>query len=184
MAPSPYLNQCWDIVNWTLKNKLHWNFNRNSNIFIQENALENVVCEMAPILSRPQWVNKPFQSWIIIIHNPFGLLQGLYAWPCRPAAARLLCSLSVLVIAFHVLAHWALGAAILIDTFTASLRSLKTGCWHQASTVPGGTADQSVILNGWNDIIIRNLKVVCEAHRGVLKPFYFCFINNRKLCFV
>ena len=25
--------------------------------FIQENAFENVVCEMASILSRPQWVN-------------------------------------------------------------------------------------------------------------------------------
>ena len=33
-----------------------WNFNRNSNIFIQENVLENVVCEMASILSRPQCV--------------------------------------------------------------------------------------------------------------------------------
>ena len=34
--PSHYLNQCWNIVNWTLRNKLHWNFNRNSNIFVQE----------------------------------------------------------------------------------------------------------------------------------------------------
>ena len=33
------------------------NFNRNSNIFIQENALENVVCEMSSILSRSQCVN-------------------------------------------------------------------------------------------------------------------------------
>ena len=31
--------------------------NRNSYIFIQENAPENVVCEMASILSRPQCVN-------------------------------------------------------------------------------------------------------------------------------
>ena len=31
-------------------------FFRNSNIFIQQNALENVVCEMASILSRPQCV--------------------------------------------------------------------------------------------------------------------------------
>ena len=54
-APSHYLNQCWNIVNWTLRDKLQWNFNRNSNIFIQENALENIVCEMASMLSRPQW---------------------------------------------------------------------------------------------------------------------------------
>ena len=38
-------------------NKLQWNFNRNSNIFIQENAFESVVCEMAAMLSRPQCVN-------------------------------------------------------------------------------------------------------------------------------
>ena len=46
-APSHYLNQWWSIVNWTFRNKPQWNFNRNSNIFIQENALENVVCDLA-----------------------------------------------------------------------------------------------------------------------------------------
>ena len=55
-APSHYLIHCWNNVNWTLGNKLQWNFNRNSNIFIQGNAFENVVCEMASILSRPQCV--------------------------------------------------------------------------------------------------------------------------------
>ena len=25
-APSHYLNQCWGIVNWTIRNKLEWNF--------------------------------------------------------------------------------------------------------------------------------------------------------------
>ena len=38
-------------------NKFQWNFNQNSSILIQENALENVVCEMASILSRAQCVN-------------------------------------------------------------------------------------------------------------------------------
>ena len=33
------------------------NFKQNSHIFIQENAFENIVCEMAAILSRPQYVN-------------------------------------------------------------------------------------------------------------------------------
>ena len=41
-------------VNWTLRNKLQWNFNRNTYIFLHENALENVICETAFILSRPQ----------------------------------------------------------------------------------------------------------------------------------
>ena len=39
--PSHYLNQCWNIVNWTHSNKLQWNFHRNVYIFIQENALAN-----------------------------------------------------------------------------------------------------------------------------------------------
>ena len=45
-----------------MRNKLQWNFSWNSNIFIQENALENVVCEMASILSRPQCVKMSFTT--------------------------------------------------------------------------------------------------------------------------
>ena len=37
--------------------KVQWNFNRHSNIFIQENAVENVVWKMAAMLSRPQCVD-------------------------------------------------------------------------------------------------------------------------------
>ena len=55
-APSHYLNQCWNIIDWTLRNTLQWNLSRNYNIFIQENVFESVVCEMAAILSRPQCV--------------------------------------------------------------------------------------------------------------------------------
>ena len=35
-APSHYLNQWWSIVNWTFGNRLQWNVNRNSNIFIEK----------------------------------------------------------------------------------------------------------------------------------------------------
>ena len=45
------------IVNWTPRNKLLWNFNWNSNIFIHENVFESVVCEMVVILSRGRWVS-------------------------------------------------------------------------------------------------------------------------------
>ena len=41
-----YLNQCWDIVSWTLRNKLQWNLNHNLYIFIQENAFQNVIWKM------------------------------------------------------------------------------------------------------------------------------------------
>ena len=57
LVPSHYLNQCWNIVSWTPRNKLQWNSNRNSYIFIQENPFENVVWKMAAILSQPRWVS-------------------------------------------------------------------------------------------------------------------------------
>ena len=56
-APSHYLNQCWNIANCTHGNKRQWNFNRNSNIFIQEYASEKDVRDITAILSRPQCVN-------------------------------------------------------------------------------------------------------------------------------
>ena len=34
------------IGNWTPGNKFQWNLNRNPVIFIQENAFENVVCQI------------------------------------------------------------------------------------------------------------------------------------------
>ena len=43
-APSSYLNQCWNIVNSNIRNRLQW----NSHNFVRENAFENVVCEMRP----------------------------------------------------------------------------------------------------------------------------------------
>ena len=75
---SHYLNQCWDIVNWTLRDKLKWNLNRNSHIFIQENAFENVVWKMAAILSRPQCVNLWAADTIPSIY------QWKKPWHCDP----------------------------------------------------------------------------------------------------
>ena len=42
-APSHYLVQCWNIINLNLRNKLQWNINQNSYIFIQEITFENVI---------------------------------------------------------------------------------------------------------------------------------------------
>ena len=56
-APSHYLNQCWVIVNLTIRNKLKWNFNQNTKLFISKNASENIVCKMAAILPKGKWVN-------------------------------------------------------------------------------------------------------------------------------
>ena len=62
-APGHYLNKCWVIVNWTLRNKLKWNFNQNTKLFIHENVSENIVYEMAAILSWGRWV-KP-SGWCV-----------------------------------------------------------------------------------------------------------------------
>ena len=61
-APSHYLNQCWIIVNWTLMDTLQWNFNQDTKMFRRENASENIVCEMAAILSTGRWINCPVAS--------------------------------------------------------------------------------------------------------------------------
>ena len=77
-APSHYLNQCWVFVNWTLRNKLQWNFNQDTKLFIHENASEYIVCEMVAILTRRRWVegrewvnnNMPL-VYIDLISDPF-----------------------------------------------------------------------------------------------------------------
>ena len=44
-VPCHYLNQCWRIVNWTLRKKLQWFFYRNKNTFIDKFAFESVACQ-------------------------------------------------------------------------------------------------------------------------------------------
>ena len=66
-VPGHYLNKCWVVVNWTLRNKLRWNFNHNTKRFIHEIASENIVWEMGAILSRARWDNlKLFYIYIYI----------------------------------------------------------------------------------------------------------------------
>ena len=59
---------------------LQWNVNRNSNIFIHENAFESVVCEMVSILSRPQCVNQ--MTWLEVAAKILGglLLLWVLIW--------------------------------------------------------------------------------------------------------
>ena len=45
-----------NIVNLNLRNKIQWILQQNSYIFIQENAFEDVICEMVAIFSRGRWV--------------------------------------------------------------------------------------------------------------------------------
>ena len=58
-----------NIVNSNLRNKHQSNLERN--LFIQENAFENVVYEMVPILSWPQYVNRlPLALWVMSFSFP------------------------------------------------------------------------------------------------------------------
>ena len=65
--------------NWTLTNKLQWHFNQNTKFFSQENASENIVCEMAAILFRGRWVNE--ESRVSCQKGP---TRHAYAWHIGP----------------------------------------------------------------------------------------------------
>ena len=97
-ATSHYLNQCWDIVNWTHGNKLQWKLNRNLYISIQENAFVNVVWKMAAILSRPQCVNEIGVRCVVARLSVGGHWQS---W-CWQKIQRVISLESSLVIAYFV----------------------------------------------------------------------------------
>ena len=71
--PSHYLNQCWHIVHWNPRNKLQWNLKRNSYIFIKKNTVDNIVCKMVAILSRPHCVNY----CMIIAHSSLNIMATI-----------------------------------------------------------------------------------------------------------
>ena len=47
-VPRRYLNQCSLNTNWAPRNIFEWNCDQNTAIFVQEHALENVVCKWQP----------------------------------------------------------------------------------------------------------------------------------------
>ena len=64
-APNHYLNKSWNIINWTIRNKIKWNLYRYSYVFLQENAFKNVAWKTATALSRPRYINsKP-----VLVHT-------------------------------------------------------------------------------------------------------------------
>ena len=70
LTPSHYLNQCWNSVNSDLRNKLQWNLKRNSYIFTQAKAFENVFFELTVILSRGWgWMSKCLSSNTLLINS-------------------------------------------------------------------------------------------------------------------
>ena len=82
-----YINQCWDIVNWTLRNKLRWNFHQNTKFpsrkCIWKYRLRNgghfVPGEVKPSIWRAS-VCVLGPSWF----KSFSCYYMMYGWnPCR-----------------------------------------------------------------------------------------------------
>ena len=73
------LFQCWNIVNWTLGNKLQGNFNWNSIIFIQENAFENVICQNGSHFLQGQMSSKsdPYPTSVTDVHYELSCFIGI-----------------------------------------------------------------------------------------------------------
>ena len=63
-----YLNQCWVIFNWTLRNKTQWHFIQNTKPFIHKNKSKNIVCERGAILSRGGGWGKTDQTHCFSLH--------------------------------------------------------------------------------------------------------------------
>ena len=82
-APSHYLNQCWLIINCTLRNKCEWSLKRNKDIFSQANVIETIVVNMAATLFRSQYVKQCHEMVIIsfmdvLSHILFRMLLSPY----------------------------------------------------------------------------------------------------------
>ena len=59
-VPSHYLDQCWLIVNWTLRNKLHRNSNKSTQLSFMKMSLKMLFAKWCP---RGRWVNL---RWVLV----------------------------------------------------------------------------------------------------------------------
>ena len=89
-APSHNLNQCWIIINWTLRNDFQWNFDQNTNFSFKKLHLKMLSAKMAAMLYRGRWVkpslmlmvghqidNKPWLSEPVMIQLRF-CMQSMF----------------------------------------------------------------------------------------------------------
>ena len=182
-APSHYLNQCWNIVNWNSRNKLQWYVNRNSYIFIQENPFENVVWKkMAAILCLPQCVKaSPSMEHLAESHTS----QQKHLVSCINES---------LVWNMHLLRNnpivseygylWGI-ASYMTDsarlwTCRESQVGVETLCCHPlAKTVTGGWGNiecawmrHSIQLLHYNDVIMGKMASQITSHMSVYSAVY------------
>ena len=65
-APSHYLNQCWLIVNCTLKNKLQWNLNQNTKLCFTKMHLKISSAKWWPFYPGGRWVHRNILFTILL----------------------------------------------------------------------------------------------------------------------
>ena len=98
--PTHYLNHFWNIINWSLKNKLQLNFKQNSNIFIQEKCIwkcrlrnsGNFVSKFLVPLSGPQQIIPQDQQPSNVCHkmlSSFSQLPWSAVWSNGSLASEL-----------------------------------------------------------------------------------------------
>ena len=74
------LNQYWLILKWSPRNELKWNTNRNTFVFINGNAFENIVFVMTAILSRGRRVKQRLNNCSMGSPNHFLLWPPCTNW--------------------------------------------------------------------------------------------------------
>ena len=166
-APSHHLNQCWLLVNWTLSNKLQWNLNRNTKFFIRENAIEDVRCKMATILSR--------EDELMIWHEN-ALLDGIASKLNPLAPGRCNCDFKLvnmtLILRIYILYTWKCPQAnptrprwwLVKHCFRRWLgaTSYPNHCWPSSMTPHGITKPQWV-----------NCKQIPDSHITVQPALFY-----------
>ena len=71
---APNLNQCWVIVIWNLLNKLQWNFNQNTTLFIHEKRIWKYRLRNGGHFVPGGWVND--QQTLCTKFQPLSLCCG------------------------------------------------------------------------------------------------------------
>ena len=152
-VPSHYLNQGWNIVNWILRNKRHWNLNRNSCILIHENAFENVVWEMAAILSGPQCVMGGIVGVPLIILVIMTVLNDNTAPYLH---------VNWIGLSWETVALFGRYGQPIIEIHTENVRIMNVWWWCISTLWPGQNghhiADNKIWITYWLDVLERTIE--------------------------
>ena len=78
-----HYEQCWVIINWTLRNKLH------SKTFHSKKASKNVACEMSAISSRGRLIKMPRVACVSQLHSKSQLKYYNIVTQCTDATRQM-----------------------------------------------------------------------------------------------